>query len=112
MTKTKAPTVEQKIMIYERVLEYLPVNIFGSRYICVAINHAQCDLKFKKRNGKKKWLISGTDDCLADNFPELLAYKPKNKKIGEPWWSVNGYKANSKRIRVVNEILAELRKQL
>ena len=116
MRKHKAPTAEQKLAIYKKAREFVVEN---GRYrcICIAVREAQKDLGFVNKIGESKWRrnIAHDEDNgnnMENNFPELLKFKPKWRPIEIAWWKLTNKKANPRRVKVIDMIIAELEAQL
>jgi len=123
MYKDIPPTVEQRLAIFMEVKVILTKNELGacSQFIYLAIVVAQRTLNHVRyttfSNGNKSaypiWSLDGANvsktNCMKVNFPELYKRKPSGKEMGGAWWvHMRDSKVNPIRLRVVNEIIAEL----
>lgn len=92
-------TKEQKILVWEKVLENLIPTFSGG--FCILLSQSTVDVLHNK---EILWKIYNNID---DYFPELVKYKPKDVLPNTFWWKNSDH---TKRRQIAKSILKELKK--
>jgi len=120
-----APTLEQKLELFvlarKFLIDFWNVTEANTKCICDCLYKAQRELDYMKevdgfdrvmwsRSGRSEGYGHGNN--IETNFPELLKYKPKNKDIGDHWWSMKSETkceyGHKRRIRVCTMVIMDL----
>lgn len=79
------------------------------------LEHFRADTKYLTTSGFCSALASldyrchtGSIDTDIENYPELYAYKPKNRSKTGFWWTVRKPYGRRKRINILKTIISEM----
>lgn len=99
--KPITPNRETRLDIYKEMLEQAILNKKIAEHVllglCPLLRIALIKLDYNPLLNYSKWI---------DDYPELIALKPKKKAPNEVWWSVN--KNSNIRIMKLKKIINEL----
>lgn len=76
--------------------------------ICLTLKDCTLSLLYKQSIPCSELININTAHQI---FPELLKHKPKNRNVIRSWWSYSK-RGQTKRLKVIDELITEIKKQL